>query len=191
MNEINRDVHEFDPEQGLAQPVWPKPVGIVSIVLGGFSLTCGGCGLVMSAFSSSFMKGAEEQLGPVPPDLMPSPTQMLVMIVSMISPILLLIAGVMTLSRRASGRVLHLVHAPLGLVFSSIGMVLGIQQQARLAQWFSENPSSKWAENSNPVVAYLIMGVMTLIGVGWPVFCVIWFGVMKKRPEVGRFEVPV
>lgn len=191
MNNENPAAEYLDPDTLPAQPGWPKPVGIVSIVLGSLMGTCGGCGLLMSTFSSSFMKGAEDKMGPMPPDLMPSGIQKLLGVVSMVSPVLLVVAGAMTLSRRAVGRHLHLAYAPISIVLTIAGTILGIQQQMRLAQWMRENPDSQWAANSNPAIGWIMMGVITVISVGWPIFCLVWFGAMKKRPEVGRYEVPV
>ena len=50
-------------------------------------------------------------------------------------------------------------------------------------QWAKENASSKWAQQGNSPTGLLIGFVMLLIFLIWPLFCMVWFGGIKRDPS--------
>jgi hypothetical protein len=171
-------------------PRWPKVVGTISIVWASLGLVCGGCGVVWLMAMPSFMKGAEQKFGPFPQELLPNPTQMLVMGVGFLWAILLRVAGITTVGRRGVGRPLHLVHACGALVLTVIGTVLQVKANGDIAAWLAANPTNEWAKQMNtPGSAIgrqvgLFFGVF--LGFAWPLFCVVWFAPSKRGVELAR-----
>ena len=173
-------------------PGWPKVVGVISIVWGSFWTLCGGCGLAWLAMMPQFMKGAEQQMGGPMPDVMrPGPLQMAASAIGMLGPILLIVAGIMTASRKPAGRSLHVVYAVFSIVMVIISTVLGIRQQIAIKAWATANSADKWAQQADSPIGMVIMVLMLGVAAAWPVFCLCWFGLAKKRPEQGYSELQV
>lgn len=169
-----------------AQPGWPKPVGIISIVWGSLGLLCGVCGLGSVTMMSSFMKGVEEQMGSPMPDVMkPSGAQMGLMALSFIPAVILIVAGVMTVKRNYKGRMLHLVYVGLSVVIGALGIGMQVMQQLAQKDWAAQNPDNKWAQNiqQGGMFAYIGIAFGVILSFAWPVFCAIWFGAVKRKPE--------
>lgn len=168
-------------------PAWPKVVGIISIVLGSLWSLCGLCGSVWFFAAPAFMKMAEQQFGPPPQVMFPTAAQTGITVLGTFLSVLLLVAGIATVRRRPSGRTLHLVYAPIEIVMSLVGAWLGWQQQTAIQKWVQENPTDKWAQQQQGggAAGIVVLVLMTLIAVGWCVFLIVWFGAMKRRPEVG------
>jgi hypothetical protein len=160
---------------------WPRVVGWISVGWASFWLLCGGCGLTWLALMPRFMAGAEQQMGEPMPDVMkPGMPQLVIGAVSMISPILLMTAGVLTLRRNAAGRGMHLLYSFVALVILAVNAVFGIQQQLALMEWAKHNGSSKWAQRSGGPTGLIITVCILTIGMVWPLFCMIWFGMVKR-----------
>lgn len=167
------------------QPGWPKPVGIISIVWGSLGLLCGGCGLVGLSMMSTITKGAEDQMGAMPDIMKPTGLQMLAMGAGFIPTILLIVAGIMTVKRNYTGRILHLAYVGLAIVIGGIGIAMQIQQQMALSAWAAENPDNMWAKQQQQGGAFAYIGIAfgVLLSFAWPLFCAIWFGFVKRKPE--------
>lgn len=163
---------------------WPKVVGIISICWACFWLLCGGCGLAWMVAAPQFMAGAEKQFGEPFPDVMkPSTAQGIMAAVGLIVPIVLLIAGILTLRRRTTGRPMHITYAVLSFLNTAISAVVGVQQQLRIMDWAKHNQSSKWAQGQGAGYGIIFMAVFVALALAWPLFCVIWFGAMKRDPS--------
>ncbi len=121
----------------------------------------------------------------MPEVMKPSPIQMALALLGLIGPVILLVAGILTLRRRASGRGAHLAFAILSIVLSLPGIYFSIQQQQRLKAWAHDNPDNKWAQQANSPFQSVGMACGVVLGLGWPLFCLGWFGAAGKRPEVG------
>lgn len=182
-------MHELDPSLDAPLtniPKWPKVVGIVSICWGGFFLLCGGCGLAWYAAMPAVMKMAEEQMKePTPQVFFPGAAEYSNAFLGTVLSGLLLIAGVMTAKRREAGRTLHIAYGGLGLPLTIISAVMGILKQLELAQWLKENASSPWAQQAKPEVGIFMIVFFSLLGIAYPTFCLVWFALKGKRPEVG------
>lgn len=169
-------------------PTWPKVVGIISIVFASLGLVCGTCGIGMLAFMRPMLKMAEEQMGPAPSVMFPGPAVVGIGVLSVAVTVLLLVAGIATLKRRASGRMLHVVYAGISLVVALISTLLNWQYQSGVLAWAAANPTDKWAQQQNPVSAYSGMVIGICFGIAYPIFLLVWFGIMGKRPEVGAMN---
>ena len=171
------EADEFPAEQ----PQWPKVVGIISIVWGSVSLLCGGCGLASPWMMNLMPPEQRAQL----PDHMISGAQMVAMVVGMGFSVLLIVAGIMTIARKQMGRYLHLVQALCSFVIFAVSIYLNIQQQEYLKQWAAQNPDTNFAKqlhaggNMGNIIGY-VFGA--LVGLAYPVFCLIWFGIVKRKP---------
>lgn len=164
-------------------PTWPKVVGIISICWATFGFLCSSCGVAMFTMSGTLMKGAEQQLGPMPDVMKPNQMQLVSALLGYIPTTILMIGGILTLTRKAAGRTVHLAYAAIGLVLGLFGATVGVLHQLDVDAWVKQNPSEKWAQNHSPAIAWGVIVCILLISFVWPVFCAIWFGPMKKRPE--------
>ncbi len=161
-------------------PGWPKPVGIISIVLASLSLTCGTCGVIGSVMSPMFMKMAGPDAGPVPPMMQPQIMNYVQMAIGLLWAGLLLTAGIMTLRRLYTGRLLHLVYAIGSIPLLVWSIMTQLDMAAQLNQWAQQNPGSPFAQGNNPWIG---IAITVIFGLPWPLFCLIWFGVVKTKPE--------
>lgn len=166
-------------------PVWPKVIGILSIVFASMGLTCGGCGVVGLVLLMA--SGAQLSDDPLPPPMQPDVTDWALMGLSMLMSVLLLVAGIVTVMRRPAGRALHLLYAVLDLPLVIASTAMSIQQMNEMAQWAANNPDSQWAQQQNMpganVGQYVGLAFGLLMGVGYPIFLLIWFGMIKRRAE--------
>lgn len=183
----------YEPEQPpvdldvdlLAEPPgWPKIVGIVSIVFGALGLTCGGCGLLGQGMQSLIPE--MEDVAKQPQVMAPILTFSLLALALLLS-ILLLIAGIMTLLRKPIGRPLHLLYAVLKILAVIVGLVTFIMiwpdYKVELTRYFEE--SGQNAQSRDVMLSATFYGalVSNLIYLAYPVFCLIWFGLVKRKPE--------
>lgn len=179
------------------RPGWPKVVGILSLVFGILGVTCGVAGVAMMPLMSGFMEGAmSANAGDTPPPpLMPEVTA--VGYVSygfgVLVNVLLIAAGAALLGRKPAGRTLHLAYGLLGVLAAFAGIFVQWQMQneqaARMEAWLAEYGSTEFGQQMQAQQA--MSGVSNMIGLAigmvialaWPLFCMIWFGVVKTRPE--------
>ncbi len=103
-------------------PGWPKVIGTISIVWASLGLLCGGCGMIFLVAMPTFMKGAVEKLGPMPPPMLPSPEQMVLGGIGFLWAIVLLVAGITTVTRRPIGRPLHLIHGAVAIILGVLAI---------------------------------------------------------------------
>lgn len=176
-------------------PKWPKIVGIVSIVLASLGLLCNGVGGVglalMSVFGGMVEEAAQQDPAAAMPPAMfqPPATTVAATILGLATSIGLLIGGIMTVNRKALGRPLHLFYAVFGIVAVVLSIMGGLTQIDMMQEWVRDNPDTNFARSYSPVSTYASMGFGVLLGGGYPIFCLIWFGAMGKRPEVDAPEI--
>lgn len=165
-------------------PQWPKVVGIFSIVWGSLGVVCNGCGTVWFLVLPQFLKMAEEQNGPAPDAFIPPPLMMIANVLSILVTALLLVAGILTVKRSMTGRVLHLVYAPLSILVSVVGLVGGMQQSKAVRDWVAQNPGSPYAKSAGTGTAGEIAGyAIAAFVMLYPLFTLVWFGLVKKTRE--------
>jgi len=185
------EADEFEDDLDAELPRWPKVVGVISIVWGSIGVICNGLGAVSALFSGSMMQGMADQMeGGMPPVLLDPPlVNMIAAVLGLLLSIFLIIAGVLTVLRKAEGRMAHLIYAPVHIVLMIWGVMLQLNQQAAVADWVAANPDSDFAQSqqaaggAGPMVGMAIMFVMIAIFLIWPVFNLVWFGVIKKSHE--------
>lgn len=158
---------------------WPVVVGIISICLSSLFLVCTVVGVGMLAIMPRMMKDQ----GPLPPTMTVSTPMLVQAVLGVVDLVILLVAGIMTVRRNPSGRTTHLVYAVLALPLVALGTWVQWQNGAAMEQWVRENPGSPFAKGYSPTgqTIGLLFGV--LMGAAWPVFCLIWFGAVKRTAE--------
>lgn len=171
-----------EPAPLLDEPrTWPKVVGIISIVWGALNIGCIGCAVL-----GSFMQQSPNNQ-PVPAEFKMSLAQWIVIGLSAIPTILVLTGGIMLVARRRAGRPVLLTYALFSLVLTVVSAVLQYQQFQAIKAWMAANPSDELAKmmsNSGMVNFQLAMiAVGVAVSLAWPVFCLIWFGMVKTNPS--------
>lgn len=163
-------------------PKWPKVIGIISIVFGSLGIICGGLGIGWQLLAPGMMA---QMPGGAPPALMnPSPIQLGVGAVSTLWAIVLIIAGAMTVARKPGGRPAHLAWAAVALIFGAFGIYMQVKMNADIAAWCADNPDAQFAQQQRmgggigPMIGYACGG---FFGFGWPLFTLVWFGLIKKK----------
>lgn len=168
-------------------PAWPKVVGIISIVWASLLLVCNMCGVLGGLFQGAFVNMMPpEQQEQMKQQLAASqsPASLAVYAIGLLLSVLLLTAGIMTVRRKAAGRMLHLLWAAGGVLLTVVSIMVqwGVMQQ-QLQQTQSSAKGVNPAAMQGGMYIGLVVGVC--IGLAYPIFCLVWFGVMGKRPETG------
>lgn len=177
----------FDESTGpdpLAEPPgWPKFIGITSIIWGSVGLTCSGCGAAWIAAMPRMMSYAEKEFGsPMPDAYKPHPLTLPLSVVGVLMAAILITAGILCVTRNPLTRLAHLVYAPMELLLAAAGTVLGAMGQLRAMEWAAQNQGNKWAEQAGGTLGWIILAFAAFLGTAWPLFCLVWFGALKKRP---------
>ncbi len=184
---MNNDSFPADttPELPAIPPAWPKVIGIISIVWGSIGLVCGGCGIASPFFMGVMLQGQ----GELPPSLSPTLTQMALMAFGLLLAILLIVAGVTTMNRKPAGFIMHIGYAVVSIPVTLLGLYFSWKQQAELAQWAVENPDNMIAKSMSApgqsigqVVGLVFVGTL---GLAYPIFILVWFGLIKKPRDMG------
>lgn len=174
-------------------PKWPKVVGIISIVWAVLGIVCNGLGAVGTMMTPRLMKMAEGQgqmEGGFPPQM--TSINMLAVVLTVagaLTAVGLLLAGIFTVNRRPQGRPLHLLVAVVSLVLVVCSIGLQWQNMTAIGEWVRANPGATFSQNYSPTGSLVGMAFGIVLGCAWPVFCLIWFGALKKRPEQDAPEV--
>lgn len=189
---INPDA-AYDPADEWAEgqdPTWPKPVGVLSLVFGILAVGCGGLGLAWLGFGQSIM-GNVMPADQFPPAMMQLTAAGWVgQILSIVGNVLLITAGAVLLTRQPVARPLHLLYAVLLLVSTALATYAAFEQQQLIAEWVKDNPDAEFSRTYNPTAQALGPVFGGVVALAWPVFCLIWFGLVKTRPEDITGELP-
>lgn len=168
-------------------PKWPGIVGVISIVWASLGLLCGICGLASPLImQAAFAQAASSQMGPMPDVMKPGLPQMAHGVVSLLWTVLLLVAGIMLTLRKPAARPLHLLYAVGSIILTIVGTVVGVMAQRAIHEWAANNPDNEWAKQiaqQPAAAAYIGIGFAVVLGLAWPVFCLIWFGAVKRTPR--------
>ncbi|MCW5777387.1 MAG: hypothetical protein KIS87_13200 [Phycisphaeraceae bacterium] len=186
-----------DPSLFLDAPKWPKVVGIISICWAGLGLFCTGCGLAMIPFWSQMMEPTLEG-APLPPTMVMGPLDWALGAIGLGLTFVLLFAGIATAGRKPVGRTLHLAYGVAALPIVAVNIWNALEKNAAMAQWAADYPNNPMAQGqTGPGAAFgvaISVAMILLFGLAWPVFCLVWFGLVKRTPEsmtagVGTGEV--
>lgn len=182
------------PDLGAEPNTWPKVIGIISIVWASLGLLCNVCGAVSPLFQSFAMSM-------VPPEQQQQMQQqaaaqntaftVVMSLIGLLLAGLLLFAGIQTLRFRWKGRMLHLVWGAVSILTAIIGAVIGFgmmkaQVAAQIQQLQSDPNTAAQAQQMQGAVeatAYGMYGCMVLFSFAYPLFVLIWFGLIKTRAE--------
>ncbi len=175
------DLLDFELEPEL--PGWTKPVGIVSAVLASLGLGCGGCGIGVLFATPQLMKMAEQEYGPPPAVMLPTTLHKVNAAVGTVWAGLLLVAAIQTLRRRYAGRILHLIYAAVAIPLFIWGITVQLDSMEAIGQWAQANPSNKWSQRYSPSGSLIGLAVGVLLSVPWQLFCLAWFGFVKRKPD--------
>lgn len=188
-----------EPQLAKERPSWPVTVGVISIVWASLGLLCGVPGAVLPLFTEQMMNfaaQANEIDEPFPDVFKPSGAVIAITILRVLWVVILLVAGIMTVKRAQHGKATHVIYALGSAVLTILATILAVQTALDQAQWIKDNPDSPWADflggggapgmqGGLTVASSVIDGVVSLV---WPVFCLIWFGLMKKDPAEGTTQ---
>lgn len=175
----------LDPQIDLAPTSWPKVVGIISIAWACLGLSCLACGVTMQLAIGPSMLEPQVRDNP-PPSMRFGLLQVIQTAISLVTSLLLLGAGIQTLRRSMVGRTLHLVWAGISVLALIYGAYVGWLQQQEMQVWARNNPGSRMAEQTlkgGTGLGLAIMGIFIALFSIWPVFCLIWFGLVKRTKE--------
>lgn len=175
---------ELDDLDAPEPPTWPKAIGIISIVWGAIGLVCGGVGVASPFIMSGFVGNMP---GGAPPALTtPNPALIGVQAVSLVWTVVLIVAGALTLARKPAGRTTHLIWVVGALVLAGVITYLNMQQQAAIQEWIRQNPDAAFSKQSDTgggmgTIFGWVCGLT--LGFAWPLFILIWFGLVKRKPS--------
>ena len=164
---------------------WPKVVGIISIIWAALGLACNACGVFMPQLMTRMLP-EEMTKGPMPPNMNPGIEMYVLMAVGMAVTLVLFVGGIALVRRKRSARAMHLVWALLACILAAIGLFMQWRIHGEMQAWIQQNPDSPWAQQQKGqqgdigLVIGLLMGAV--FGFAYPVFCLIWFGLVKRNP---------
>ncbi len=195
MSQFNNMPPTFgEPEFPQAVPTWPKAVGIISIVWASLGLICNGCTALSSLLQPML-------LNMVPPEQQQQMQQQMagqntavsivLAVVGFLLSCLLLYAGIQLVRYQWPARALHLGWAALALVIGIVGAVVGFgQMRAQVAaqmQQMQNDPNmagnAQQMQGGIEAFAYGMYGCMVFFMLSYPLFILIWFGLIKTRRE--------
>jgi hypothetical protein len=166
-------------------PQWPKVVGILSIVWASLGMTCGLCGI--AGLVAAPMMMPPEAAKDLPPTMHMGIGQAVHMFAGISHGVLLLVAGILTLRRSMTGRMLHLIYGLTSFVLLAFGVWLNLKLQAETKDWAVQNPDNPMAKAMSQPGSELgntiAVGAMIVFGTIWPLFCLVWFGLVKRTNE--------
>lgn len=186
----------YDSRDIADPPAWPKTIGWISAIWGVVGLGCLGLGVLGAMMPVIFAEGMAQQFPDGFPDVIASPAMSayIMWALSGLSSVFLILAGSMLIMRRRVAWHLHIAYAVIGTLLAGVGVWMGVEQQQAVTDWVNQNPQTKFAEQQKAGGTFntVIMIVFILIGFAWPVFCGLWFGLLKRDPaEIDRGKAAV
>jgi len=171
----------LDPQIELAPASWPKVIGIISIVWACIGLSCLVCGVGMQLTFGPNMLPPEFRDNP-PPSMKFGILQVIQAVISIITSVLLLAAGIQTARRNFSGRTLHLIWGGISVLAILYGAYTAWLVQQETLVWARSNPDNPIAKQtlSAPSVGIAISALIFTIFSIYPVFILFWFGAIKR-----------
>jgi len=174
----------LDPQIDLAPTSWPKVIGIISIVWACIGLSCLVCGVGMQLSFGPSMLPPEFRDNP-PPSMKFGMLQVIQAVISIITSVLLLVAGIQTARRNFSGRTLHLIWGGLSILAVLYGAYAAWVVQQETLAWARSNPENPIAKQTlaAPAVGLAITVLIFAIFTIYPLFILFWFGAVKRTKE--------
>lgn len=181
---MSDQIEPVEAQIDLAPTSWPKVIGIISIAWASLGLSCLACGMTMQLAFGPSMLPPELRDNP-PPSMKFGVMQVIQTVISLVLSGILLAAGIQTMRRSVAGRTLHLLWALLSMLGLVWGLYAAWRGQQEMMVWAKDNPSNPIAQQTlkGGPVGMVIAGVMITFFAIWPVFCLIWFGAIKRTKE--------
>jgi hypothetical protein len=170
---------------------WPTPIGVLGIIFASLGLIGGVCGLAWPAILPWYVDQMKNSWN-VPQsqiDLMlasqpPTVWYLLSASIGLVFSILLMIGSIRLLRRRASGAKLVKAWAWITIVWVPLNIVISMMLAPGLPAGSQPDPTM---QQQQQVGMYFTIGCMAILGLAWPVFCVIWFARPKIRQQVSTW----
>lgn len=171
---------------------WPTVVGVVSIVWGGLGLLCGVCGGVMMLMPS-MMVGMipEDQRAEVERQMAANaawPIEYILLAFGVLMALLLVVSGIMLVKRNPGARPLFLVYGLAGVLLTLCQAGVQIVKIPQAVKAGMPPGATDDMIRQGTIMGYVMAAIMILLGMAWPAFCLIWFGLVKRD---SRDLVPV
>jgi hypothetical protein len=153
--------------------------GFLGLVLG-----VGGVALmpVWAGFMEQPLQGA-----PPPPSVQLTPLLIALTAAGGVINIILIAAGFVTIARKPVGRSLHLAYAVLSALGALAGLFYQVQTQQAVLQWakdYPDNPIAQQMTSGAQAVGQIVgLAIGMALALAWPVFCIIWFGMIKRHAD--------
>lgn len=182
-------------------PAWPKVIGIFSIVWGALGVPCSICMIAATVAGSALAEwGAQMQAQaaknnpnlpaapttPFPDALKPHVLSMGASVIAIVGVIVLIVAGIALMQRKANGRKLHLAYVAISLLGSLLGLIGAVITAQSSSEWLANNAADPWADfmkQQSMGGSQLMQAVVgTVIAAIYPLFCLVWFLFIKKNP---------
>jgi len=187
-NETTATEHWETDELMNPRPKWPKVIGIISIAFAAFGLTCGGLAMVWAGLvAPGFMEQALEG-DPYPDGMKLNAIDYAIGGSGFILALVLLFAGIACVTHRPSTRIMHLVYAGVSIPLNIVSYLNQMAKQESIQQWAQDYPNNPIAQSMDPSNAGAAVGQIIglvffmLLGIGVPLFYLIWFGLLKTKP---------
>jgi hypothetical protein len=165
-------------------PKWPKVVGIISIIVGTIMLGCVGCGFAGPALQGM---GAAQMKGGMPPSLLSlSIGGYITLFAGAAIDLLLIVGGIMLIVRQYAARAMHLVYGVLALINWAFAMYVQLDISEQAKEWVKQNPDSDYAKQAAAMgnIGDIIgLAIAVIVFLPHPIFCLIWFGLVKKTRD--------
>jgi len=94
--------------------------------------------------------------------------------------IVLIVAAAMTFTRKPLGRTLHLIWAIGAMALAIWGLSIARAQHAQMIQQMREQGSEQQVIDLAQSAMPFALGCSGVFTLAWPVFCLIWFGLVKR-----------
>lgn len=163
---------------------WPTVVGVVSIVWGGLGLLCGVCGGVMMLMPSMMIGMVpEEQRAEVERQMAANaawPIEYILLAFSVLLTVLLLVAGIMLVKRNPGARPMFLAYGAAGVLLSLCQVGVQYVKIPQAVKASVPAGATDEAIRQATFMGYAMAALMILLGMAWPAFCLIWFGLVKR-----------
>lgn len=181
-------------------PKWPVTIGVLGCIWGGLTLLYNGCCQVGGTLAGKMMMGA---MPPEAQDQMKAqmdlvgPIDYVFMVALTGVAVLLLVSAIMLLRRKPIAAKFHIAYGVIAGAVLLAHIAWGISRADDIANMMKQNAAS---QANNPMAGLASMGetmmivmtvIMGLLRLAYPVFCLIWFGVVKKNADMGTNEVSI
>ncbi|MFZ4576068.1 MAG: hypothetical protein ACOYN0_16915, partial [Phycisphaerales bacterium] len=102
-----------------------------------------------------------------------------------ISAVLLITAGVLSIGRKPLTKNLHVAYAIFAILMTIVGTKVNLDLVARQRTWALEHPETDFAKQMNApgqkAGGAIGLAFGLAIGTAYPIFCLVWYGAVKRK----------